>query len=115
MSRSDAVVEALTSCEDWTGTVTMLSGERRTAQVPLLRQREIEVHRVDLGLGYEFSDMPSEYVRRDLRVMGMLWTARQPMGLTSLPDAALAADPATRLAWMMGRADIATLAPPGLL
>jgi maleylpyruvate isomerase len=114
VSRSAEVVVAFNGCDDWSGTVSMLPGERRRRQVPLLRQREVEVHRVDLGLGYEFDDMPAGYVRRDLRVMGMLWTARQPMGMTPLPPAALAAEPATRLAWMMGRADIAGLDPAGL-
>ena len=113
-ARSDLVVDAVTGCDDWSGTVQMISGERRTSQVPTLRQREVEVHRVDLGLGYEFSDMPTDYVRRDLRLMGMLWKARQPMGMTPIPDAALAVDPAVRLAWMMGRADIDGLDPAGL-
>jgi len=115
VGRSEAVAQAVSGHDDWTGTVSMLPGERRTAQVPLLRQREVEVHRVDLGLGYEFADMPADYVRRDLRVMAMLWTARQPMGLTTLPDAALAVDPPTRLAWMLGRAAIPDLDPAGLL
>jgi maleylpyruvate isomerase len=73
------------------------------------------VHRADLGLGYGFADMPSEYVRRDLRVMGMLWQARRPMGMTSLPEPALAADPPTRLAWLMGRAAIDGVERAGLL
>lgn len=114
VSRSAAVVDAVRSCADWSGTVAMLPGERRKRQVPLLRQREVEVHRVDLGLGYEFTDMPGDYVRRDLRVLGMLWTARQPMGMTPLPDEALAVDPATRLGWMLGRTEIRGLGPAGL-
>ena len=114
VSRSEAVVGAVTTCDDWSGTVSMLSGERRKRQVPLLRQREVEVHRADLGLGYEFADMPGEYVRRDLRLMGMLWTARQPMGMTPLPEAALAAEPSLRLAWLMGRAQIDGLGEAGL-
>lgn len=114
VSRSRAVVAAMTERTDWSGTVQMLPGERALAQVPLLRQREVEVHRTDLGLGYEFVDMPTDYIRRDLRVMGMVWTARKPMGLTTLPDAALALDPATRLAWMMGRVEVPDLEPAGL-
>ena len=114
VSRSEAAAAAMTERTDWSGTVQMLPGERATAQVPLLRQREVEVHRVDLGLGYEFGDMPADYVRRDLRVMEMLWTARKPMGMTPLPDAALALDPPTRLAWMMGRVDVEGLDPAGL-
>ena len=114
VDRSQAVAAAMTERTDWSGTVQMLPGERATAQVPLLRQREVEVHRTDLGLGYEFADMPADYVRRDLRVMGMVWTARKPMGMTPLPDAALALDPPTRLAWMMGRVDVEGLDPAGL-
>ena len=115
VSRSEAVVGAIRGCGDWSGTVAMLPGERRKRQVPLLRQREVEVHRVDLGLGYEFVDLPQDYVRRDLRLIGMLWTARQPMGMTPLPGAALAVDPSTRLGWMLGRIEIPGLGPAGLL
>ncbi len=113
-SRSLAVAAALAERTDWSGTVQMLPGERPLAQVPILRQREVEVHRVDLGLGYEFTDMPTDYVRRDLRLTEMLWTARKPMGMTDLPDAALALDPPTRLAWLMGRVDVPGLDPAGL-
>ena len=72
------------------------------------------MHRSDLGLGYEFADMPNEYVRQDLRLMGMLWKARKPMGMTPLPDQALALAPAIRLGWMMGRIEIDGLAPANL-
>lgn len=113
-ARSRAVTAAMVERTDWSGTVQMLPGERALAQVPLLRQREVEVHRADLGLGYEFADMPADYIRRDLRVMGMVWAARKPMGLTTLPDAALALAPATRLAWMMGRVEVPDLDPAGL-
>ena len=96
---------------DWSGTVTMLPGVRPKASLPLMRQREVEVHRTDLVLGYGFAEMPADYVRRDLRLMGMFWTARQPMGMTALPEAALALTPAIRLAWLMGRIEIDGLAP----
>jgi maleylpyruvate isomerase len=115
VARSRAVATAVSERADWSGVVQMLPGERPTAQVPLLRQREVEVHKVDLGLGHEFAAMPADYVRRDLRLMGMVWAARRPMGLTTLPDAALALDPPTRLAWMMGRVDVPGLDPAGLL
>lgn len=99
---------------DWSGSATTVGGERPKALLPLLRQREVEVHRTDLGLGYGFTDMPNDYVRKDLRLMGMLWKARKPMGLTPLPEAALALDPATRLGWMMGRIEIDGLPPANL-
>jgi maleylpyruvate isomerase len=100
---------------DWSGTSQLLSGERPTRLLPLLRQREVEVHRVDLGLGHELDDLPADYVRRDLRLLEMLWRARRPMGLTPLPDVALAASPAVRLGWLMGRVELPGLAPAGLM
>jgi maleylpyruvate isomerase len=81
------------------------------SQLVFARWREVEVHRVDLGLGYEPADWPAEYVRKDLRLMEMRWNARRPMGMTGLPPAALAAPPHERLAWLLGRTSIAGLEP----
>jgi maleylpyruvate isomerase len=109
-----AVDEVLGADVEWSGTVTMLSGERPKDMVPFLRLREVEVHHSDLGLGYDFGDMPARYLRKELGMMEMLWRARKPMGMTPLPDAALALPPPTRLAWMMGRIDVDELSPAGL-
>lgn len=115
VAASAAALEARWSATtDWTGTASMLSGSRPRHLLPLLRQREVEVHRADLALGYGFDDMPGDYVRRDLRLMEMLWRARKPMGLTPLPEGALRLPPPTRLAWMMGRVEIDGLAPADL-
>jgi maleylpyruvate isomerase len=81
---------------------------------PFLRWREVEVHRADLGLGYEPTDWPAEYVRQDLRWMEMRWNARRPMGMTGLPQAALDAPPHERLAWLLGRTSIGDLEPAGV-
>jgi len=83
-------------------------------KMPFLRWRETEVHRVDLGLGYEPADWPSTYVRLDQREMEMRWNARRPMGMTGLPPEALAVDPPTRLAWLLGRMTIDGLEPAGI-
>lgn len=112
---SNRVLDARWAAEqDWEATATMLSGPRPRHLLPLLRQREVEVHRFDLGLGHRFEDMPADYVRHDLRLMEMLWRARKPMGLTPLPEAALALPPTSRLAWLMGRSEVEGLAPAGL-
>lgn len=100
--------------QDWDSTATMLSGPRPRHLLPVLRQREVEVHRFDLGLGHRFEDMPTDYVRHDLRLMEMLWRARKPMGLTPLPDSALRLPPTTRLAWLLGRCEVEGLPPAGL-
>jgi hypothetical protein len=47
--------------------------------------------------------------------MAMLWNSRLPMGMTGLPEAALAVDDHHRLAWLLGRATIDGLEPAGLL
>lgn len=64
---------------------------------PFLRIRETAIHHVDLGIGFEFDDLPSRYVTEELRRMEMLWAARQPTGTATLQPAALAAEPSTRL------------------
>lgn len=99
---------------DWSGVADRLAGTRPIERLPELRQREVEVHRTDLGLGYTFADLPTEFVRRQLAAMEMLWRASKPMGMTALPKPALMARPPQRLAWLMGRADIEGLAPAGI-
>ena len=63
-------------------------------ELPLHRWREVEIHHVDLGLGYGPEDWPEPYVRREL-----------PRALASVPSRL--ADPAALgrlLAWLVGRA-----------
>jgi maleylpyruvate isomerase len=86
----------------------------KIAELPFMRMREVSIHHVDLGVGYGFEDLPAEYIRLELRRMEMLWKARQPMGMTPLPDSALAAPPATRLAWLVGRTGIECLEPAAI-
>jgi len=62
--------------------------------LPASRWREVEVHHVDLGLGYGFSDWPEDFVNSDL-----------PLALERLPERI--EDPVQRaalLAWIYGRA-----------
>jgi maleylpyruvate isomerase len=102
---------------DWTGHFAAGGGGhgRPVAELPYRRWCEVEVHHADLGLGYEFADWPSDFVRLELRRLEMQWSARRPMGATRLPDAVLATPPNERLAWMFGRLDIAGVQPAGLL
>lgn len=108
--------------QTWSGDVRWDGLSRETGgreipvrQLPFLRRREVEVHRVDLGLGYEPADWPAEYLRLDLRAMEMRWNARRPMGMTGLPQAALDAPPHERLAWLLGRTDLPGLPPAGVM
>lgn len=112
VSACDALEAVWPEVADWDAVAVW--PERPFALLPFLRWREVEIHRADLGLGYEFADMPSGYVRRELRMLEMQWKARQPMGMTSLPERALRLDPPTRLAWLTGRVEIDGLAPAGV-
>jgi maleylpyruvate isomerase len=109
-----AVSAAFASVVDWGEPEHGSAAPRPRSMLAFARQREVEVHRADLGLGYGFGDMPSRYVRMELRLMEMLWKANKPMGMTPLPDLALQSPPHVRLAWLMGRTEIDGLAPAGI-
>lgn len=91
---------------DFSATAQRLSGTVPVGILPMLRWREVEVHRIDLGLGATMANLDREYLRRDLRLLEMLWRARRPMGLTPLPVEVRRLAPHDRLAWFLGRAHI---------
>jgi maleylpyruvate isomerase len=103
-ARLESTWDELTD-EAWEGHATF-EGPERVDALPFARWREVEVHHVDLGLGYTSESWPAGYVRRDLAAKTMAWRARMPMGLTELPAAAQALSPASRLAWLLGRLDV---------
>lgn len=84
----------------------------RISDLVMMRWRETEVHHADLLASVSFADWSANYVRRDLDYQVMQWRARKPMGLTVLPEGALKLAPHDRLAWLLGRLDIAGLAKP---
>jgi maleylpyruvate isomerase len=74
----------------WDGLTRAVDGDERPAwRLPFARWREVEVHRVDLGLGYEPAAWPPELV-----------AALLPEALAGLPGRT---DPAALLAWALGR------------
>jgi maleylpyruvate isomerase len=98
----------------WAGTGNSVAGAVVLGDLPFRRWRETELHHTDLGLGHTPDHWPSLYVRLELVRMERQWAARRPMGLTQLPPEALAATPAQRLAWLVGRGDIDGLEPAGI-
>jgi maleylpyruvate isomerase len=77
-----------------------LVGSGAQVEAPFLvfaRWREVEVHHVDLGLGYQPSDWPIEYVEREL-----------PFLLAKLPERT---DPRALMAWSLGRGPAPTVGP----
>ncbi len=102
------------SAAGWGGEGRTLMGQVPLSDLPFRRWRETEVHHVDLALAYVPESWPGAYVRLELARLERQWAARRPMGLTRLPDAALAAPPARRLAWLLGRHEIAGLDAAGI-
>ena len=98
----------------WSGHGLTLSGQTPIVELPSRRWREVEVHHADLGLGFTFEDWNETFVRQELIRMQMLWASRRPMGMTTLPPAALDVPPRRRLAWLMGRTAIDGLEPAGI-
>jgi len=60
--------------------------------LPFHRWREVELHHVDLGLGYEPGDWPEPYVAREL-----------PLALAGLPERLPEEARPWLLAWLVGR------------
>lgn len=76
--------------EVWERPIRSVSGEEAPARTMVFsRWREVEVHHVDLGLGYTTASWPADLVDRWL-----------PSLLNGLPRRA---DPAELLAWTLGR------------
>ncbi|MFJ9349516.1 maleylpyruvate isomerase family mycothiol-dependent enzyme [Streptomyces sp. NPDC101237] len=52
---------------DWTRTVELRNGVTDSAaRVPFRRWVEVELHHVDLGIGYDLEDLPKEFTEREI-------------------------------------------------
>ncbi|MFF4032455.1 maleylpyruvate isomerase family mycothiol-dependent enzyme [Streptomyces sviceus] len=59
--------EAGAAPADWSRTVELRNGVTDSAsRVPFRRWAEVELHHVDLGIGYELEDLPEEFTRREI-------------------------------------------------
>jgi maleylpyruvate isomerase len=97
----------------WSGQGRTLSGNViEMSSLVFLRWREVEIHHADLNLGLGYDDLTPLYVRLELDQQIMLWRSRKPMGMTDLPEIAKKLSPSQRLAWLMGRVEVAGLAKP---
>jgi len=79
----------------WDGHGLTRGRPRACRSLPYARWREVEIHHVDLGVGYEPAQWPDEYVARELRLT-----------LDGLPERlADAGQRRALLAWLVGRAE----------
>jgi len=83
--------------DQWDDLGIMTAGPRSMAEIVGHHLRNVEVHHVDLDLGYEVADWPPAFVAGEL--------AR---GLRGLPDRA---EPADLLAWLLDRGPAPDLGP----
>lgn len=59
--------EAGAAPADWSRTVELRNGVTDSAsRVPFRRWAEVELHHVDLGIGYELEDLPEEFTQREI-------------------------------------------------
>lgn len=100
--RIDAAIDVLDG-ETWDGSTRDVGGRLQPARdIVVGRWREVEVHHVDLGLGYEPDQWPAAFVERVLPE-ALADVGRRLPGLDAV-------DPAMVVAWTYGRA----VPPPGL-
>ncbi|MEU6365861.1 maleylpyruvate isomerase family mycothiol-dependent enzyme [Streptomyces sp. NPDC046931] len=81
---------------DWSRTVELRNGVTdAAARVPFRRWIEVELHHVDLGIGYELEDLPLEFAEREIDFLTQRFTGQTGVPPTRVTDG-------TR-AWSTGR------------
>lgn len=95
----------------WAGHGLAPFGRVPIVQLPARRWREVEVHRLDLGLGYTWEHWPADYVSADLQRRRTQWLADPA---NALPSDVASAVERQQLAWLLGRASGLASAAPSL-
>ncbi|WP_395360038.1 maleylpyruvate isomerase family mycothiol-dependent enzyme [Streptomyces sp. YH02] len=113
---------------DWSRTVELRNGVLDSAsRIPFRRWVEVDLHHVDLGIGYELEDLPEEFTHREIDFL-----ADRFAGLETVPTTALWTDdgrvwqtggsaggvvvtgsPVEILGWLAGRRDGSALKTKG--
>ncbi|QEV17514.1 maleylpyruvate isomerase family mycothiol-dependent enzyme [Streptomyces alboniger] len=72
---------------DWSRTVELRNGVTDSAsRVPFRRWVEVELHHVDLGVGYELEDLPEEFVRREIAFLAARFSGNATVPPTRITD-----------------------------
>ncbi|SCK23241.1 maleylpyruvate isomerase family mycothiol-dependent enzyme [Streptomyces sp. WMMB 322] len=108
---------------DWERTVALRNGVTDHAySLPFRRWIEVELHHVDLGVGYAVDDLPATFIERELATMarrfaghpgiaepvelrtedGVVWHTGAPGGDSAKP-LVVAGSPTDLVAWLTGR------------
>lgn len=106
---------------DWSRTVELRNGVVDSAsRIPFRRWIEVELHHVDLGIGYELEDLPEEFTRRETDFLvarfdghpdvpsthltdgTQAWTTGRP---ADKPEVTVTGSSVDLLGWLCGRRD----------
>jgi maleylpyruvate isomerase len=88
--------EAAAVPADWSRTVELRNGVTDSAsRVPFRRWVEVELHHVDLGIGYELEDLPEEFVEREIEFLADRFAGHPDVPPTRITDSSRA--------WRTGR------------
>ncbi|MET9773729.1 maleylpyruvate isomerase family mycothiol-dependent enzyme [Streptomyces sp. NPDC006367] len=114
---------------DWSRTVTLRGGVTDSAsRVPFRRWAEVELHHVDLGIGYELENLPEEFTERETAFLAARFTGHPDVPPTRLTDGtrtwrtgreedgsgvSVTGPPADLLGWLAGRRDGSALTVDG--
>ncbi|MBC2869953.1 maleylpyruvate isomerase family mycothiol-dependent enzyme [Streptomyces mexicanus] len=121
--------KAAAALADWSRTVELRNGVTDSAsRVPFRRWVEVELHHVDLGIGYELEDLPAEFTQREIDFLAERFSGHADVPPTRLTDGTRAwrtgrdaAEPAVTvtgsrpdlLGWLAGRRDGSALTATG--
>ncbi|MGW5640192.1 maleylpyruvate isomerase family mycothiol-dependent enzyme [Streptomyces sp. NPDC003832] len=127
---SAAALDRVTAAtEDWSRTVELRNGVTDSAsRVPFRRWVEMELHHVDLDIGYELEDLPEEFTRRECDFLAERFLGHpdvpalviEPAGGEVLRSGraegepiVVGGSPADVLGWLCGRRDGSALTTAG--
>ncbi|MFE1248162.1 maleylpyruvate isomerase family mycothiol-dependent enzyme [Streptomyces sp. NPDC058735] len=115
---------------DWSRTVELRNGVTDSAsRVPFRRWVEVELHHVDLGIGYELEDLPAEFTEREIDFLAGRFAGHPGVPHTRVsdgtrawstgreagdgPEVTVTGAPADLLGWLAGRRDGSALSVAG--
>ncbi|MEU5686979.1 maleylpyruvate isomerase family mycothiol-dependent enzyme [Streptomyces venezuelae] len=113
---------------DWSRTVELRNGVTDSAaRVPFRRWVEVELHHVDLGIGYELEDLPTEFVQREIAFLTARFSGNPDVPPTRITDGTHAWDTGRQgtpevtvsgsapdvVGWLAGRRDGTALTAEG--
>lgn len=127
---ADLFEQACAAPADWSRTVVLSNGVTDSAsRIPFRRLVEVELHHVDLGIGYTLQSLPGDFTEQAIGYLAERFAGRGDVPVTTLADgdgrtwqtggAATGAPlhvsgtPADLLGWLAGRGDGSALQAQG--